>query len=133
MHELPFYAAGNLTRDPELRFTTDGKAVAGLGLAVTPRRYDPAAGQWVDGTPTYVDLTVWGAHAEHAADSLRKGDRVIAQGRWVTRTYTANGEERRKLEVVVHEIGPSLRWAVAKPAKGTGKPSMQAVSDEPPF
>jgi single-strand DNA-binding protein len=107
MHETPFYGAGNLTRDPELRFTTEGRAVAGLALAVTPRRYDSATGQWADGTPTYVDLTVWGVQAEHVADSLHKGNRVIAQGRWVTRTYTASGEERRKLEVVVDEIGPS--------------------------
>jgi single-strand DNA-binding protein len=131
--EIPFYAAGNLTRDPEVRFTAEGKPVAGLAIAVTPRRYDSAAGRWVDGTPSYVDCTVWGDQAEHVADSLRKGGRVIVQGRWTTRTYTAGGEERRKLEVVVDEIGTSLRWAVALPTKATAKPSGQAAANEPPF
>jgi single-strand DNA-binding protein len=129
--EIPFTAAGNLTRDPEVRWTAEGKPVAGLAIAVTPRRYDPASGQWVDGSPTYVDLTVWGEQAEHVADSLRKGDRVIATGRWTTRTYTVGGEERRKLEVVVDEIGPSLRWAVALPTKATAKPAGPGA-DEPP-
>jgi single-strand DNA-binding protein len=133
--EIPFYAAGNLTRDPEVRFTAEGKPVAGLALAITPRRYDSGTGQWVDGTPTFVDMSVWGDQAEHVADSIRKGDRVIVQGRWQTRSYTADGQERRKLEVVVDEIGPSLRWATALPTKTTAKPSPQAAgnSDEPPF
>jgi single-strand DNA-binding protein len=132
--EIPFYAAGNVTRDPELRWTAEGKPVAGLALAVTPRRYDQASRQWVDGTPTYVDMSVWGDQAEHVTDSIRKGDRVIVQGRWVSRTYVADGQERRKLEVTVDEIGPSLRWATALPTKTTAKPTLQAVpsSDEPP-
>jgi single-strand DNA-binding protein len=131
--EVPFTAAGNLTRDPEVRFTAEGKPVAGLAIAVTPRRYDQASRQWVDGSPTYVGLSVWGDQAEHVADSLRKGDRVLVQGRWTTRTYTANGEERRRLEVVVDEIGPSLRWATALPTKTTGKPNLHAVPEEPPL
>jgi len=131
--EIPFYAAGNLTRDPELRFTAEGRPVASLALAITPRRHDSASGQWINGTPTYVDMSVWGDQAEHVADSIRKGDRLIVLGRWVTR-YTADGQERRKLEVQVDEIGPSLRWAVALPTKTTAKPQLQAVSDtsEPP-
>jgi single-strand DNA-binding protein len=130
--EIPFYAAANLTRDPELRFTAEGKPVAGLAIAVTPRRYDAGTRQWVDGSPTYVDLNVWGEQAEHVADSLRKGDRVVVQGRWTTRSYTAGGEERRKLEVVVDEIGPSLRWATALPTK-TNQPSQRADTSQAPF
>jgi single-strand DNA-binding protein len=107
--EIPFYAAGNLTRDPEVRFTAEGKPVAGLAIASTPRRYDQASGRWVDGSPTYVEMSVWGDQAEHVADSIRKGDRVIVQGRWTTRVYTAGGEERRRLEVTADEIGVSLR------------------------
>jgi single-strand DNA-binding protein len=76
---------------------------------------------------------VWGDQAEHVADSVRKGDRVIVLGRWVSRTYVANGEERRKLEVTVDEIGPSLRWATALPTKATTKPGGQPATDEPPF
>jgi single-stranded DNA-binding protein len=72
--EIPFYAASNLTRDPELRFTAEGKPVAGLALAVTPRRYDQASREWVDGTPTYVDMSVWG-------DQGRARGRLHPQGR----------------------------------------------------
>jgi single-strand DNA-binding protein len=134
-NEIPAVLAGHRVRDPELRWTADGKAVASISVAVTPRRYDQASKQWVDGTPTYADCSVWGEQGEHVADSLRKGDRVLVLGRWTTRTYTVGGEERRKLEVVVNEVGPSLRWATALPTKTTGKPGLQAVpeSDEPPF
>jgi single-strand DNA-binding protein len=117
MNEIPFYTAANLTRDPELRNTNDGKSVAHLSLAVTSRRREKAA--WVDGTTSFLDATVWGEQAENVATSLHKGDRVIVTGRLETRVYTATkganaGQEVRKLEIVVDEIGPSLRWTEAQ-------------------
>jgi single-strand DNA-binding protein len=132
-HEIPAILAGNLIRDPELRWTAEGKPVAGLSVAVTARRYDQATQQWTDGATTYADCSAWGPLAEHVADSLRKGDRVIVLGRWTQRSYVVDGTERRKLEVVVDEIGPSLRWAVAKPAKSSSLPSLHEAVKEPPL
>ena len=137
MNEIPFYTAANLTRDPELRTTTDGKSVARLSLAVTPRRREQGA--WVDGTTTFLDATVWADQAENVAKSLHKGDRVIVVGRVETRIYTptqgANaGQEVRKLEVVVDEVGPSLRWAEAEVQRVSGQRTEEApVSEEAPF
>ena len=137
MNEIPFYAAANLTRDPELRSTADGKSVARLSLAVTPRRREQGA--WVDGTTTFLDATVWADQAENVAKSLHKGDRVIVIGRVETRVYTptqgANaGQEVRKLEVLVDEVGPSLRWAEAQIQRVSGQRTEGApVSEEAPF
>jgi single-strand DNA-binding protein len=136
MNEIPFYTAANLTRDPELRNTQDGKSVARLSLAVTPRRREGAA--WVDGTTTFLDATVWGDQAENVALSLHKGDRVIVTGRIETRVYTptqgANaGQEVRKLEVLVDEIGPSLRWAEANVHRVAGQRSDETVPKEAPM
>ena len=83
---------------------------------MTPRRFDRDTNSYVDGTTTFVDGQVWGEQAEHLAESLHKGDRVLVIGRWVTRVFTPSqgpneGVEQRRLEVVVDEIGPSLAWA----------------------
>ena len=86
LNSIPFTAAGNLTADPELRFTGTGKPVAGLRIAVTPRRFDRDTNSYTDGTTTFVDGQVWGEQAEHLAESLHKGDRVLVTGRWVTRS-----------------------------------------------
>jgi single-strand DNA-binding protein len=137
MNEIPFYAAANLTRDPELRSTADGKSVARLSLAVTPRRREQ--GSWVDGTTTFLDATVWADQAENVAKSLHKGDRVIVIGRVETRIYTPTqgtnaGQEVRKLEVLVDEVGPSLRWAEANVQRVAGQRSDEpAVSEEAPL
>jgi single-strand DNA-binding protein len=137
MNEIPFYTAANLTRDPELRNTADGKSVARLSLAVTPRRREQ--GVWVDGTTTFLGATVWGDQAENVATSLHKGDRVIVTGRVETRIYTPTkgrsaGQEVRKLEVLVDEIGPSLRWAEAAIQRTAGQRSDEtAASEEAPF
>jgi single-strand DNA-binding protein len=133
MNEIPFYTAANLTRDPELRSTADGKSVARLSLAVTPRRREQGA--WVDGTTTFLDATVWGDQAENVAISLHKGDRVIVTGRLETRVYTATkganaGQEVRKLEVVVDEIGPSLRWAEVQIQRTVGQGSDEIVPED---
>ncbi len=119
----------NLTRDPELRYTSSGQAVASISLADTPRRRNAQTGQWEDGQTSYYTATVWAA-AENVAESLHKGDRVIVVGRIVERSFTATrgehqGEIVRRHEIVVDEIGPSLRFATAKPVKarrGTEEP-----------
>ena len=118
MNELPFYGIGNLTDDPEVRFTPSGTAVANLTIATTARRYDRQSKAWVDGDTTYIKLVVWNEQAETVADSLRKGMRVIVQGRWTQRTYESrSGEKHTAFEVRVDEIGPSLRWASAEVKK----------------
>ena len=118
LNQIPFTAAGNLTRDPELRYTTSGKAVASVRMAITSRQYSAEQGGYVDGATTFVDGQLWDSAAENLAESLHKGDRVLVVGRWVTRVFTpaqgpSAGTEQRRLEVVVEEIGPSLAFATA--------------------
>lgn len=103
---------GNLTRDPELRFTTGGRGVASFGLAVN-RRYQ-VNNEWQEQT-SYFNVVVWGQTGENAAASLTKGARVIVTGRLEQREYTdRDGNKRSVVEVVADEIGPSLRWATAQ-------------------
>lgn len=106
---------GNLTADPELRWTNNGAAVAGFTIASTPRTYDRNSGEWKDGESLFLRCSVWREAAENVAESLRKGMRVIAQGRLVQRSYeTKEGEKRTVVELQVDEIGPSLRSARAQ-------------------
>ena len=106
---------GNLTADPELRWTGNGAAVADFTIASTPRTYDRNAGEWKDGESLFLRCSVWRNAAENVAESLRKGMRVIAQGRLVQRSYeTKEGEKRTVVELQVDEIGPSLRSARAQ-------------------
>lgn len=119
---------GNLAADPELKFTPSGKAVASLTIADTPRRYDQATQQWVDGETLWLRGSLWQEAAENAAESLRKGMRVIATGRLVQRKFTTrDGQDRTVIEMQIDEIGPSLRYAraqVAKnPPRGQGQPA----------
>src|SRR5262245_6240885 len=103
---------GNLTRDPELRFTQSGQAIATLGIAVS-RRYQQN-GEWQEKT-SFFNITAWGQLGENAASSLSKGSRTIVTGRLEQRSYeTQDGEKRSVVEVVADEIGPSLRWATAQ-------------------
>ena len=109
---------GNLTADPELRSTKNGRSVAGFTIASTPRTFDRQSNQWVDGDALFLRCTVWGDLAEHCARSLAKGMRVIAQGRLQQRSYQANdGSNRTVIELQVDEIGPSLRYATAQVQK----------------
>ena len=102
---------GNLTRDPELRFTTGGRGVASFGIAVG-RRYQ-VNGEWQEQT-SYFNVTAWGQLGENAAATLTKGSRVIVSGRLEQREYTnREGEKRTAIEVIADELGPSLRWATA--------------------
>jgi len=109
---------GNLTDDPELRFTPSGAAVAKFRVASTPRYMDRASGEWKDGEPLFLSCTVWRQAAEHVAESLQRGARVIVSGRLRQRSYeTREGEKRTVIELEVDEIGPSLRYATAKVQK----------------
>ena len=106
---------GNLTADPELRFTPSGAAVATFTVASTPRSYDKTAQQWRDGETLFMRCSLWREAAENVAESLRKGMRVIVQGRLVQRSFeTRDGDKRTVIEMQVDEIGPSLAYATAK-------------------
>jgi single-strand DNA-binding protein len=105
---------GNLTADPELRYTQNGLPVANFTIAATPRNFDRASGEWKDGDALFMRCSVWRDFAEHVAGSLTKGMRVIAQGRLRQRSYeTREGEKRTAIELEIDEIGPSLRYATA--------------------
>jgi single-strand DNA-binding protein len=143
---------GNLTRDPELRFTTGGKGIASFGLAVN-RRYQQN-GEWQEKV-SFFNISAWDTLGENAAASLTKGTRVIVTGRLEQREYeTQQGEKRNVVEIVADEIGPSLRWARAeiertqrstadgggantggasRPANTGGRPADPIYGDEEPF
>src|ERR1041384_8604476 len=109
---------GNLTNDPELRFTPSGAAVARFTVASTPRIMDRQTNEWKDGEPLFLSCTVWRQAAENVAESLQRGSRVIVSGRLKQRSYeTREGEKRTVIELEVDEIGPSLRYATAKVQK----------------
>ncbi|MDF2993456.1 MAG: single-stranded DNA-binding protein [Microbacterium sp.] len=106
---------GNLTSDPELRYTQNGLAVANFTIASTPRTFDRQANEWKDGEALFLRASCWREFAEHVAGSLTKGSRVIAQGRLKQRSYeTKEGEKRTSMELEIDEIGPSLRYATAQ-------------------
>jgi single-strand DNA-binding protein len=112
--ETVITVVGNLTSDPELRYTQNGLAVANFTIASTPRTFDRQANEWKDGEALFLRASVWREFAEHVASSLTKGSRVIAQGRLKQRSYeTKEGEKRTSIELEIDEIGPSLRYATA--------------------
>ena len=112
---------GNLTADPELRYTQNGLAVANFTIASTPRTFDRQANEWKDGEALFLRASVWREFAEHVSQSLQKGSRVIAQGRLKQRSFeTQQGEKRTVIELEVDEIGPSLRYATAQVTRTTG-------------
>lgn len=105
---------GNLTDDPELRYTPNGAAVAKFRVAVN-RRYKDEAGNWKDGDTSYFTVNAWRTLAENIAESLTRGTRVVVAGRLQMRSWeTQEGEKRRVVEIEADEVGPSLRWATAK-------------------
>jgi single-strand DNA-binding protein len=109
---------GNLTSDPELRWTPSGAAVANFTIASTPRTLDRESQEWKDGEALFLRCSVWRQAAENAAESLTRGSRVVAQGRLKQRSFeTKEGEKRSVIELEVDEIGPSLRYATATVAK----------------
>ena len=111
---------GNLTADPELRFTPSGAAVANFTVASTPRIFDRQNNEWKDGDALFMRCSIWREAAENVAESLTRGARVVVQGRLKQRSYeTKEGEKRTVVELEVDEIGPSLRYATAKVNKAS--------------
>jgi single-strand DNA-binding protein len=111
---------GNLTADPELRFTPSGAAVANFTVASTPRTFDRQSGEWKDGEALFLRCNIWREAAENVAESLTRGSRVVATGRLKQRSFeTREGEKRTVVELEVDEIGPSLRYATAKVNKAS--------------
>ena len=118
--ETPITVIGNLTADPELRFTPSGAAVANFTVASTPRTFDRQTNEWKDGEALFLNCSVWRQAAENAAESLQRGMRVLVSGRLKARSYeTREGEKRTVFEIDVDEVGPSLRYATAKVTKTT--------------
>ncbi len=106
---------GNLTADPELRFTPSGAAVASFTIASTPRTFDRNSNEWKDGDALFLRCSIWRQAAENVAESLQRGMRVVAQGRLKQRSFeTREGEKRTVVEMDVDEVGPSLKYATAK-------------------
>jgi single-strand DNA-binding protein len=132
-NETVMTLVGNLTADPELRYTAQGAAVANFSVASTPRTFDKAAGEYKDGPALYMRCNLWRQPAENAVESLSKGDRVIVTGRLRQRSFeTREGDKRTVVELEVDEIGPSLRYATAKVAKaerGSSQPAGQPGGD----
>lgn len=120
---------GNLTADPELRYTSNGVAVANFTVASTSRVFDRQAGEWRDGDALFLRCTVWREFAEHVASSVQRGTRVIVQGRLKQRSYeTEQGDKRTVIELEVEELGPSLRYATAQVTKTTSSGGQQQVT-----
>lgn len=113
--ETVITVVGNLTADPELRFTPSGAAVANFTVASTPRTFDRQSGEWKDGEALFLRCNIWRQAAENVAESLTRGARVVVQGRLRQRSFeTREGEKRTVVEMEADEIGPSLRYATAK-------------------
>jgi single-strand DNA-binding protein len=141
--ETVITVVGNLTADPELRYTQNGLPVANFTIASTPRTFDRQANEWKDGEALFLRASVWREFAEHVAGSLTKGMRVMAQGRLRQRSYQdREGNNRTSIELEVDEIGPSLRYATAQVTRaasggaggggGQSRPQQQQqVSEEP--
>jgi len=116
--ETNITVVGNLTSDPELRFTPSGAAVANFTVASTPRTFDRQSNEWRDGEAMFLNCSVWRQAAENAAESLQRGMRVIVSGRLKARSYeTREGEKRTVFEIDVDEVGPSVKYATAKVTK----------------
>lgn len=128
---------GNITRDPELRFTPSGQANASFGVAVNRRTKKD--GEWVDADPSFFNVTCWQNLAENVAESLTKGTRVVVTGRLEQRSWEQDGQKRSTIDIIADEVAPSLRWATAQVVKAersenTPRPTPAKaadVSDEP--
>lgn len=136
--ETPITVIGNLTADPELRFTPGGSAVCNFTVASTPRAFDREANDWKDGETMFLRASVWREAAEHCAESLGKGMRVIVAGRLKSRTFeTKDGDKRTVFEIDVDEVGPSLRYAQATVTRqrrdGGNSPNSPNSPDSPGF
>ena len=132
--ETPITVVGNLTADPELRFTPSGAAVANFTVASTPRTFDRQTNEWKDQETLFLNCSVWRQAAENAAESLTRGMRVIVQGRLKARSYeTREGEKRTVFEIDVEEVGPSLKMATAKVQKTSRSGGEQGGGGDDPW
>lgn len=123
---------GNLTADPELRYTQNGIPVANFTIASTPRNFDRASGEWKDGEALFLRASVWREAAEHVAGSLTKGMRVIASGQLKQRSYQdRDGNQRTSIELEVDEIGPSLRYATAQVTRASSGNASSRTAEPP--
>lgn len=134
--ETIIVVVGNLTGDPELRFSQSGTAVANFTIASTPRTFDKQSNEFKDGETLFMRCAIWREAAENVAESLTKGMRVIAQGRLVQRSYDdREGNKRTVTELQVEEIGPSLKYASAKVTRAQrstdGAPQQQGQQSAP--
>lgn len=130
--ETVITVVGNLTADPELRYTQNGLPVANFTIASTPRTFDRQANEWKDGEALFLRASVWREFAEHVAGSLTKGMRVIAQGRLRQRSYQdREGNNRTAIELEVDEIGPSLRYATAQVTRAASTGGGQSRPQQP--
>ncbi|MFT4147980.1 MAG: single-stranded DNA-binding protein [Micrococcaceae bacterium] len=119
--ETNITVVGNLTSDPEFRFTPNGAAVVNFTIASTPRSYNRDSGQWEDGEALFLRASAWRDMAENISETLKKGMRVIASGRLKSSSYTTkDGEQRQSMQIDIDEIGPSLRYATASVTKRSG-------------
>lgn len=132
--ETPITVIGNLTDDPELRFTPSGVAVASFTVASTPRHYSKDTGQWEDGETLFMRCSIWRDKAEHVTESLERGNRVIAVGVLKQRSYEKDGQKRTVIEMEVDEVGPALtfdtwrkRGRDVAPRAGTSAQQQEAV------
>jgi len=131
-NDVPITIVGNLTADPELRFTPAGVAVAALTVAVNPRFYDRDAAEWKDGEPSFYRVTVWRTLGENVAESLHKGDRVLVAGTIAQRIWEKpDGEKRSTFEVTAEAIGPDLTYAQAAVKKMTRSRGGDVAPDDP--
>ena len=135
--ETVITVVGNLTADPELRYTQGGLPVANFTIASTPKTFDRQANEWKDGDALFLRASVWRDFAEHVAGSLTKGMRVVATGRLRQRSYQdREGQNRTAIELEVDEIGPSLRYAIAQVTRAAstssqGSRTQATATDEP--
>lgn len=134
--ETTLTVVGNLTADPELRFTQSGAAVASFTVASTPRTFDKQSGEWKDGEALFLRCNVWRQVAENVAESLKRGHRVLVSGRLRQRSFEHEGQKRTTMELEVDEIGPSLRYVQVSVRKvdregGNQPPRQQPPADDP--
>lgn len=129
--ETVITVVGNLTADPELRFTPAGAAVTNFTVASTPRTFNKQTNEWEDGDALFLGCSVWRQPAENVAESLQKGMRVIVQGRLKQRSYeTREGEKRTVFEMDVEEVGPALRYATARVQRATRQGGQAAPAQQ---
>ena len=134
---------GNLVYDPEVRYVNNGKAVVNLTIASTARVLNRSTNQWEDGEPVFMRASAWDELAENIGDSFKKGHRIIAVGVLKSRSYEKDGQKRESMELQIDEIGPSVRYATARPEKrgrernaAVNKPDSDGwavVDDDTPF